>query len=74
MGTEMSMIEAVKAFVEKYDNVSPIYDHGDAMEILENSEEDFVNLVIDSVDKGYRIGDSLINFEYDEKADLWRKK
>lgn len=69
-----NMEEAVENFIELYDNESPIYEQPEAMDILEESCERFVNMVIDSVDKGYRIGDSLENFYYDKDGYVYKSK
>jgi hypothetical protein len=62
----------VELFVEKWDEKDiSIYEEYEAMNILEEESEEFVNSVIGRVDRGNRIGNSLYNFEFDEIKQKW---
>lgn len=72
MTDQERMNKCVAQFIEMYDNEEGcIYQYPEAMELLEWADEKFVNAVINGVDKGYRIGMDLRNFEYDEEEDKW---
>ncbi len=75
LALKVSKPNKLEKFIKIYDDGKGLmYKNPDAMKILENSTENFVNLVIDCVDNGYKIGIDLPNFTYDEVYGLWAKK